>query len=106
MNKNDRAHALSILKEIITHQTPISTLLNKHNPSALTKDLCFGVCRYYFFLDKLAQQFVKKKPKPKEVWLGILLGLYQLEFQSSPDYAVVKETVALFNTSKLSFAKP
>ncbi|MBA2652740.1 MAG: 16S rRNA (cytosine(967)-C(5))-methyltransferase, partial [Tatlockia sp.] len=70
-----------------------------------TKEICFGVCRHYYRLEALANSLMKKRPKELEVWLIVIMGLYQLHFMKKPDYAVVKETVALLDPLKKTWAK-
>ena len=106
MNKNERLHALKILTGLLTQKGSLSQLMPAHEDvSAMTKEICFGVCRHYFRLEAMAEHLVNKKPKEKEVWLALLMGLYQLHWMNQPDYAVVKETVALLDKIKKTWAK-
>lgn len=97
---NDRAIALDALRLIAQKKVTISSY--PHPLTSYARELVFGVCRYYFYLEKLAETMVKKKPKELEIWLILLLGLYQLHFLKQAEYAVVKETV---NLSKAAWAK-
>lgn len=104
--KNERLAALISLIKLVEEKCPLSVALQKFDGvSAFTKALCFGVCRHYFRLEALANSLVKKSPKDLEVWLVLLLGLYQLHFMRKAPYAVVKETVALLDKVKKSSAK-
>ncbi|PJD94060.1 MAG: 16S rRNA (cytosine(967)-C(5))-methyltransferase [Legionella sp.] len=105
MKHNDRAQALDILLNCLQTEQPLSYLLKKPTITPFTKALCFGVTRYYSRLERMADQCVDKRPKDLSVWLCILLGLYQIDHMSLPDYAVVQETVALLQTIKKSWAK-
>lgn len=106
MKKNERLQALHILIKVLREKIPLSHAMQTDNElTPLTKELCFGVCRQYFRLQALADLLVEKRPKSEEVWLVLLLGLYQLHFMQKPDYAVVKETVALLEGIKKSWAK-
>ncbi|RMX21412.1 16S rRNA (cytosine(967)-C(5))-methyltransferase RsmB [Legionella jordanis] len=106
MKKNDRLEALRILKKLFEEKIPLSQLLQSANElSPFTKEICFGVLRHYVRLQTMADQLLDKKPKSLEVWLILLIGLYQLHYMQKPDYAVVKETVALLDRSKNSWAK-
>lgn len=49
--------------------------------------------------------FGAKKPKEIEVWVALLIGIYQLHYMQQPDYAVVQETVALLGKIKKTWAK-
>ena len=101
---NERLDALNILINVIRDKTPLSHLLNS-NYSPLTKEICFGVCRHYIHLQSLADQKLTKRPQDLDVWLLLLIGLYQLDFLSIPKYAVVKETVEIATQIKKSWAK-
>jgi len=102
-NKNERKLALQALREVLDNGRSLSHLKTELTPFA--KALCFGVCRHYFRLDALAKQLLKKPPKNLDIWLTLLMGLYQIRELDLPDYAVVHETVALLNTKKTSWAK-
>ncbi|ARG96484.1 16S rRNA (cytosine(967)-C(5))-methyltransferase RsmB [Legionella micdadei] len=106
MKKNERLQALRILLKLLQEKIPLSHLLNAGNDlSPMTKEICFGVCRQYYRLQALADCLVNKRPKVLEIWLVLLMGLYQLHYMQKPDYAVVKETVALLEQLKKSWAK-
>ena len=105
MSHNERLHALKILLKVFEHHTSLAQQLST-TPFAtpMTKELCFGVCRHYVRLTMLADLLVDKRPKA-EVWIILLLGLYQLHYMKLPDYAVVKESVSLLGAIKKSWAK-
>lgn len=90
---NDRALALDALCLIIQKKGSILSYAKPLSPYA--RELVFGVCRYYFCLERLAKILVPKKPKDEKIWLILLLGLYQLHYLKQAEYAVVKETVQL-----------
>lgn len=106
MKTNERLLALTILITLLKKKLPLSQLLLQY-PTAtpFTKELCFGVSRHFFRLQVLTKQLMKKYPPSLEVSLVILLGLYQLHFLQKPDYATVKETVALLDKVKKNWAK-
>jgi 16S rRNA (cytosine967-C5)-methyltransferase len=62
---------------------------------SMTKAMCFGFCRHYFRLEAIALCLLDKKPKSLDIWIALLMGLYQLHYMELAEYAVVKETVAL-----------
>lgn len=106
MKKNERLQALEILTLLLKDHISLSSQLSPASPlSPMTKALCFGFCRHYFRLEVIADQLMDKRPKDLEVWVAILMGLYQLHYMRQPDYAVVKETVALLEKIKKSWAK-
>lgn len=106
MKKNERLQALHILVTVLQDNTPLSHLITSTAQlSPLSKEICFGVCRHYFRLEALANRLLNKRPKAIEVWASLLIGLYQLHYLRIPDYAVVKETVALLEQIKKPWAK-
>ncbi len=106
MKKNERLEALHILVNVVQNKTPLLHSLHaEKTPSPLTKALCFGVCRQFYRLEALADFFVKKRPKQMDVWLCLLMGIYELHYLRTPDYAVVKETVGLLTRIKKMWAK-
>ncbi len=104
MSTNERLSALKILVQVIEHHSSLAQGLTAAS-SPMTKELCFGVCRHYIRLTSLADLLVDKRPKSVEVWIAIIMGLYQLHYMKLPDYAVVKETVALLEKVKKVWAK-
>ncbi|MCL9684795.1 16S rRNA (cytosine(967)-C(5))-methyltransferase RsmB [Legionella maioricensis] len=106
MKNNERLHALKILTALLEDKASLSQLMPASaDVSPMTKELCFGFCRHYFRLQAIADCLVEKKPKETEVWVALLIGLYQLHYMNIPDYAVVKETVAVLEKIKKGWAK-
>lgn len=104
MSHNERLSALKILVQVTEDHVSLAQALPS-NATPMTKELCFGVCRHYLRLSRLADLLVDKRPKAWDVWVAILMGLYQLHYMKLPDYAVVKETVALVEKIKKTWAK-
>jgi 16S rRNA (cytosine967-C5)-methyltransferase len=99
---NPRSIAAIILNRVIRDRTSLSTalpaVLAQHRTvkqESLIKELCFGVLRWYFRLDYLAQQLLNKPIKDKDfsVYTLLLTGLYQIIFLRIADHAAVTETV-------------
>lgn len=106
MKNDERFNALKILLSLLQENKPLSQLFQVNpNVSPLCKEICFGVCRHYFRLEAFAHALIKKQPKSQDIWLCILIGLYQLHFLNKADYAVVKETVNLLERIKKPWAK-
>ena len=106
MIKNDRLQSLHILLEVLDNGTQLDRLLQADKElSSLTKIICYGVCRHYFRLQVLADSLVDKRPKDLDLWLVLLIGLYQLQYLDKPEYATVQETVALVNKINKKWAK-
>jgi len=97
-NSNPRLCAANILRQVLSEGKSLTTVLTQANKSSevgLTKELCFGVCRYYFQLKFILSQLMKKTIKPKEIDVEILLllGIYELTYLKTAEYAVVSEVV-------------
>ena len=106
MKKNERLDALHILTKLLQGNTHLSHLMQATpNLTPLSKEICFGVCRHYYRLQAIADRLITKRPKALDVWVSMLIGLYQLHYLRIPDYAVVKETVALVEQLKKPWAK-
>ncbi|RAP35761.1 16S rRNA (cytosine(967)-C(5))-methyltransferase [Legionella quinlivanii] len=105
MKPNERAQALKILIDLFENKVSLNQSLQSAEISPLTKAICFGVCRYYYRLELIARQLLNKKPEAPEIWLLILMGLFQLQYLNKPEYATVQETVALLDRLKKSWAK-
>lgn len=106
MKNNERLQALKILSAVLEDKASLSQLMPASaDLTPLTKEICFGFCRHYFRLAAIADCLVDKRPKHTEVWVALLIGLYQLHYLQIPDYAVVKETVALLEKIKKVWAK-
>lgn len=106
MKKNDRLEALQILVKLLSDKVSLShSMAAKTDLSPLSKDICFGVCRHFFRLQALADRLLEKRPKSIDVWVALLMGLYQLIYLQKPAYATVQETVALLAQAKTSWAK-
>lgn len=103
---NERLHALKILTALLVDKASLSQLMPASAElSPMTKEICFGFCRHYFRLEAMAGHLMKKRPKEIEIWIVLLMGLYQLHYMHVPDYAVVKETVSLLEKIKKVWAK-
>ena len=69
--------------------------------------LCYGVCRWYFRLDALANELLDKplKEKDQDIYALILVGLYQLSEMRTSAHAAVSETVSATKNLKKIWAK-
>ncbi len=106
MKNNERLHALKILTALTVEKVSLSqSMAGSEDVSPMTKEICFGYCRHYFRLEAITDSLVDKRPKAIEVWIALLMGIYQLHYMNKPDYAVVKETVALLEKIKKNWAK-
>lgn len=105
MQDQDLQQALTILLKIFQDQATLTHEIRHSTCSALSKEICFGVCRQYFRLGAIADHLLTKRPKKITVWLILLIGLYQLHFLNNKAYAVVNKTVDLLTGKKFEWAK-
>ncbi len=71
------------------------------------KELAFGGCRHYIFLDAILSKLLSTPIRRKQRLLHFLLiaALYQKEFMRIPDYAVVNETVSCLDGARLAWGR-
>lgn len=71
------------------------------------RELSFGGCRHFVMLDGLLRLLMSKPIRAREriVHFLLVVGLYQLEHQRTPDHAAVDETVAALSGGRLSWAR-
>lgn len=74
---------------------------------ALTAELSYGVCRWYYQLDALSKLLLDKPLKSSQgiIHALMLTGLYQLLYTRIPPHAAVSETVAATGILKKGWAK-
>lgn len=77
------------------------------NERALLQELCFGVLRWQQKLEALSALLLDKplRNKDRDVSLLILVGIYQLEYMTVPEHAVLQETVQVTNVLRKKWAK-
>lgn len=106
MIKNERVEVITLLSAVINEGLSLTSLLQEKTAyTPLVKALCFGVCRYYYQLQVIALQLMAKRPDVTEIWLLILIGLYQLNYSTKPAYAIINESVNVLDLLKKSWAK-
>lgn len=98
-----RAIAARIINTVITDNKSLTTTLpqfitqlHPDKELGLLKEICFGTLRWFHRLNYISQQLIKipLKQKDQDIFVLILIGLYQLLFLRIPQHAVVSETVA------------
>lgn len=102
---NTRARAAQILEQVLPlnrqnlQLRSLSDLMPKvaeeDKDKGLLQEICFGVCRWYNRLDKLAAPLIRQPFKSKDANLHalLLIGLYQMFYLRIPDHAAISETV-------------
>lgn len=96
---NSRAIAANIIQQVINDKAVLKDAIAKtkipDEHKAFVKELCFGVCRYYFSLEVILTKLVTKPIKQKDsiIKFLIMLGIYQLKYLSTQNYAAISETV-------------
>lgn len=104
-----RSTAVKILLKLIDSKKSLTEL--RHDiqkiplqQRPLVQELCFGVARWYYQLNFILQQLVKKIPKQKDLQILLLIGIYQLLHTRIPDYAAINETVKTTKTLNKAWA--
>jgi 16S rRNA (cytosine967-C5)-methyltransferase len=102
---NARIATVKVLLQLLKQQGSLASelaILNNvdEQEKRLAQEFCYGVCRWYFYLESQLNKFVSKplKGKDSDIKLLILLGIYQLQFTRVAPHAAINETVntALF----------
>ncbi|MGI9289224.1 MAG: 16S rRNA (cytosine(967)-C(5))-methyltransferase RsmB [Pseudomonadales bacterium] len=107
-----RAVAAQIIGNILQHKGSLSVLLPQHTAGlpptdvAFTKELCFGVLRWYFQLHAALQSLLAKplRKKDLDVYALLLIGAYQLSHLRTPAHAALSQTVEACRTVDKSWA--
>ncbi|WP_425642294.1 16S rRNA (cytosine(967)-C(5))-methyltransferase RsmB [Marinomonas gallaica] len=103
MSQSARLISAKILEQVLLQRGSLSTQIGKqigevdYDEQGLTKELCFGVCRYYPQLNSIALSLLSKpfEEKDFDLYAALLMGLYQIDHMSTPDHAAVNESVEL-----------
>lgn len=99
---NTRALAVTVLERVLYggesfHPSLIAAMAPQlpREDQAFVSNLCFGVCRSYFRLQVCVNQLIEKplKAKDHDIELLLLVGLYQLLYLNTPEYAALHATV-------------
>ncbi|ODS23172.1 16S rRNA (cytosine(967)-C(5))-methyltransferase [Candidatus Endobugula sertula] len=98
---NTRITAVNILLRLLQQQGSLASEINgftkdfDEQEKRFVQELSYGTCRWYFYLENVLSNYVKKplKAKDNDIKLLLLLGLYQLQFTRVPPYAAINETV-------------
>lgn len=111
---NVRAASSLVLYDVLHHGHSLSDTLPDYlkkfsdtRDQALIQAICYGVCRWYYKLDAIANTLLDKplKNKDQDVHLLILVGLFQLIEMRIPEHAAVSETVDATKSLQKVWAK-
>ncbi len=106
MSSNPRLRALNILQRVIEkHKNLQECFIADDTP--FVYQLAYGTLRHYFSLCTMVD-YALKQPLSKsdhDLYLLLLLGIYQLQHLDVPEYAVLKETVDIAGKIKKPWAK-
>lgn len=75
--------------------------------AALVQALSFGTARFYHRLEFIKNRLMRKKLSAKDADLNalLLIGMFQLQDQATPDYAIVDKCVSATNDLNKDWAK-
>jgi 16S rRNA (cytosine967-C5)-methyltransferase len=110
---NARFAAVLTLQKVLSTEQPcaldtaMSLIPVSPREEALRKALCQGVCYWYFTLQKWVSILVDKplKNKDRDLLYLLLIGLYQLYWMRTPDYACLQATTETAIALQKSWAK-
>lgn len=109
-----RAIAAAIIDDVMQNRTSLSIILEKRlsdinsaRDKAFIQDICYGVFRWIYQLEHYLEQLLEKplKAKDSSIKALLLVGLYQLYYQRTPDHAAVSATVDACRDLKKNWAK-
>ena len=93
-----RASVIATL-ERIQHGESLASLLEPLLNQVADKDrgfaheLLLGTLRQWWALSRIGESLIENEVTDKGVWAGLNIGLYQLLYLDTPDYAAIGETV-------------
>lgn len=93
-----RANIILVLEKI-HHGQSLSTLLDKllastpDNQKGFCHELLLGTLRQWFALNRIGESFIKVEPTDVGIICALNMGIYELLYMKTPDYAVINETL-------------
>lgn len=108
---NLRFASVKILSCVILQGHSLSDVLAEEKKidrdDAFIQAICYGVCRWYPRLQSIANQLLEKplNKKDGDIYLLILVGIYQLKEMRVPEHAALFETVEATKRLKKNWAK-
>jgi 16S rRNA (cytosine967-C5)-methyltransferase len=108
-----RLIATQIMTQLLKQKGSLASLLPQSTKElssqeqSFVKELCYGCCRWYPVINEVLGQLLKQKLKAKDADIKaiLVLGIYQLEFLRTAEYAAINESVNAANYFKKQWAK-
>lgn len=102
---NLRFRALEILQSVLGASSQKIAFQPEDPP--FVYQLVYGTLRFYYTLKTIADASLKHplSAKDKDIYIVILLGIYQIKYLDIAEYAIVQETVQLPDLLKKRWAK-
>lgn len=94
------AEVSETVMRVVDHNESLDILLQSSGPrkqgsESLFREMAYGTCRFYpridWFIGKLLERPLRKKDRVLHFLLAV--GIYQIEYMKTPNYAVLNETV-------------
>jgi 16S rRNA (cytosine967-C5)-methyltransferase len=114
-NRTSRQLAVKWLGLVLNDGRSINDILSRQqmiegfssSDIAFAKQILFGGCRYFHQIKAILDQLLEKplKQKDQDVYLLLIIGVYQLRYMSVPDHAAISETVELTKVINKPWAK-
>ncbi len=103
---NERKLTYEILTEVIINNGYANLMMRKYQDSDINfnyvTEVVYGVLRNYSILKHQFKDLLKKRCEHK-IEILIIIGIYELHFMKSDDYAVVNEIVKMANPTNRGF---
>lgn len=93
-----RANVILTLEKITQGQS-LTTLLDdlfaniKESERAFTHELLLGTLRHWHALSRIGESLIKEPPSDQAIVCTLNMGLYELLYMHTPDYAIINETL-------------
>ncbi|MDH3534373.1 MAG: 16S rRNA (cytosine(967)-C(5))-methyltransferase RsmB [Gammaproteobacteria bacterium] len=115
-NDNPRWIALQVMLQVLSHGRSLDdifvsdwyrSLTASARDLAFSRELAYGLCRWYFALSSLLASRLQKplRQRDRDVEVMLLLGLYQLLIMQTGAHAAVNETVSLAQMQNKHWAR-
>lgn len=90
---NSRLTANKIIVKLLRDKISFAKTLA--NAEGFVQEICYGVSRWYLQLDFIAKKLLTKSLKSKDldIYVLILIGLYEIIYMRTPSHAAINENV-------------